>query len=174
MKLTVLQSVSVPARAGSVNDDACGQAPDCAFVIDGATGLGGRILPERHGSDAAWLATFCKEYFERDTLLGNPLPDIVRGACRDAAQTVDQTAAGAHRQLWQLPVAGFSMLRIEDGRSAHPASATACCWHWTAMDICSSTARWRPGGSRTDLCREGHRRAGGLSKISSLVKTRQR
>ena len=171
MKLSVLQSVSVPARAGSVNDDACGQAPDCAFVIDGATGLGGRILPERHGSDAAWLATFCAKHFERAVKPGNALPDIVREACRHAARMVDEAAAGRMVEPWQLPVAGFSMLRVEDGKAMIHGLGDCVL---LAMDAAGHLFQHCPMDGQAEAERtyaaKAIAEAGGLSKISSLVR----
>lgn len=117
MNLIVQQSISLPSRAGHTNDDACGAAPGCAFVIDGATGLGDNILPEEHGSDAAWLASFCKRQFEDMTRPGRPLPDIVREACRQAARVIEAASKDTAVEPWQLPVAGFSMLRVEDGEA---------------------------------------------------------
>lgn len=40
-----------------VNEDVCGWAPDCAWVLDGSTGLmGKRLVAQENGSDAQWYA----------------------------------------------------------------------------------------------------------------------
>lgn len=54
MRLKLIEWVSDPGSAGRPNDDAFSTAEGFAAVLDGATGLGGRLLPVP--SDAAWVA----------------------------------------------------------------------------------------------------------------------
>jgi hypothetical protein len=100
---------------GAVNEDAVGHCGDAAWVIDGATGIGGALLDAP--SDAAWLAQ------NASRLLGEVLtrsPEMatievlreVMARCGEAlaAQQV-RPAEGAHEH----PSAAFAMVRIIDG-----------------------------------------------------------
>ncbi len=54
LSLQLLDALTAPGNPPKPNDDAWCATPRLAAVIDGATGLGGRLLPGE--SDAAWLA----------------------------------------------------------------------------------------------------------------------
>ncbi len=171
MKLVVHQSLSLPAHAGRANEDACGTAAGCAFVIDGATGLGDNLLVGRHGSDAAWLAQFARVHLEEMTRPGRPLPAIVRHICLMAARIVDYAADGQPVPPWQLPVAGFSMLRVEGGRATvHglgdcvliATDDTGTLFHHCPMDGQAEAER--------AYAQAAIAKAGGLSNVESLVK----
>lgn len=56
MKLERLDALSLPGDADKANEDAFAYRDRAAVVLDGATSLGGRLLPGP--SDAAWLARF--------------------------------------------------------------------------------------------------------------------
>lgn len=115
MTLTVLQTISLSGRENGVNEDAFGEAPGCAFVIDGATGLGDNVLSGPHGSDAAWLAQFCKQHLEDMVPHGRPIRDVIRQVNGLAGDVFAQALGGASVPAWRQPIAGFSMLRIEEG-----------------------------------------------------------
>jgi hypothetical protein len=53
--MSIIDVVSLAGDADNVNEDAWGAAGRHAWVIDGATGLGAKLLPGP--SDAAWFAT---------------------------------------------------------------------------------------------------------------------
>ncbi|THV24794.1 hypothetical protein [Peteryoungia ipomoeae] len=57
-RITVLQSLSDAGKEGRANEDRLGHNEACAFVFDGATGLGDRQFMQDFGSDAAWIAEF--------------------------------------------------------------------------------------------------------------------
>jgi hypothetical protein len=52
--MSIIDVVSLAGDAGNVNEDAWGTAERHAWIIDGATGLGAKLLPGP--SDAAWFA----------------------------------------------------------------------------------------------------------------------
>ena len=56
MKLELVDSLSLPGNAEKANDDAFAYRETAAIVLDGATGLGERLMPGP--SDAAWLSRF--------------------------------------------------------------------------------------------------------------------
>jgi hypothetical protein len=100
---------------GAVNEDAVGHYGDAAWVIDGATGIGGALLDAP--SDAAWLAQTASRLLG-EVLAQNPelsTVDVLRevmARCGKvlAAEQVRQ-AEGVHEH----PSAAFAMVRIVDG-----------------------------------------------------------
>lgn len=61
-----------------VNEDAYGWASDCAWVLDGSTGLGGkRLVADAQGSDAQWYSHSFSDFL-KENLPGStqPLPEI--------------------------------------------------------------------------------------------------
>jgi len=56
MEFELVDSLSLPGNMEKANDDAFGYRENAAVVLDGATGLGERLMPGP--SDAAWLARF--------------------------------------------------------------------------------------------------------------------
>jgi hypothetical protein len=111
--LTIVDSLSLPGSSARPNEDAMGWTDDCAFVIDGATGLGPDFVVGRYDSDAAWLAAFSKIHFEEMIRPGLSMRDIVCSTNALARRIV--TFASKERDIpkWNLPVAGFQMIRIE-------------------------------------------------------------
>ena len=66
MKIKVTEGISLAGSIHRANEDTFGSNTTCAFVIDGATGLGDTQQLEAEGSDAAWLASFAKQYLEEN------------------------------------------------------------------------------------------------------------
>ncbi|MEP9371748.1 hypothetical protein [Mesorhizobium sp. KR1-2] len=113
--IRIIDSISDAGSASRPNEDAGGGNATCAFVIDGATGLGGKSIVGLHGSDAAWLAQFAGSSFEQMVRPGRPMAEIVRDFNECAANVVHEAAHALPIEPWNLPVAGFQMVRIEDG-----------------------------------------------------------
>ncbi|WP_421858021.1 hypothetical protein [Oricola sp.] len=115
-KLTVMDALSVPGSPDRSNEDSLGWTADCAFVIDGATGIGPDFITGPTQSDAAWLANFAKVHFEETVVPGRKIADIVRKVSELAGEIVTSAAAGAPTPAWNLPVAAFEMVRLEGDR----------------------------------------------------------
>lgn len=111
-KLRILDSFSDPGNAARRNEDTAGNNASCAFVIDGATGLGGRALLDAT-SDAAWLATFAAQVFEAEVGLANPIADVVRNLNARVRQRIVEAAVGETIEAWALPTASFQLVRME-------------------------------------------------------------
>ena len=111
--LTILDSITLPGSKHKANEDQLGHTAHCAFVIDGATGVGEDFIVSRHDSDAAWLATFAKVHFEEMLRPGRTMADVVRQTNALAHKIVSFAAQGDDIPHWNLPVAGFQALRIE-------------------------------------------------------------
>lgn len=170
MRLHILDEISLPGRTSRPNEDAFGHTAECAFVIDGATGLGPNLLVANHDSDAAWLAAFARVHFEEMVRPGRPLADIVRHVNRLAARIVEYAAAGETIPAWQLPIAAFSMVRIETGATVvhglGDCSVTA-----VGMNGKTFAHTPMPGNRAYEMrkAREAIAAAGGLSAIASLA-----
>ena len=113
LTLSIIDSLSLPGSNDRANEDQMGWNAQCAFVIDGATGLGPDFIVGRHDSDAAWLATFAKVHFEEMVAPGRSMVDIVRATNALARRIVAFAAKEREMPAWNLPVAGFQMIRIE-------------------------------------------------------------
>jgi len=115
LTLSIIDSLSLPGSENRPNEDQMGWTAQCAFVIDGATGLGPDFVVGRHDSDAAWLATFAKVHFEEMIAPGRSMVDVVRSTNALARRIVTFAAKDRDMPAWNLPIAGFQMIRIEDG-----------------------------------------------------------
>lgn len=113
--IRIIDSITAPGSPARPNEDSAGGNASCAFVIDGATGLGGNSIVGLHGSDAAWLARFAQSTFEQLVRNGRPMTDIVRELNQCAANVVHEAANALPIEPWNMPVASFQMIRIEDG-----------------------------------------------------------
>lgn len=100
----------------SVNEDSYGQTDGCVWVIDGATGLGGKWLPEE-ASDAQWYASAFSRY------LSHALADRTRSLPRIFSDGVKQiwkefaarTSVPPSCSAADLPCAVGAALRRKDG-----------------------------------------------------------
>lgn len=110
--LRILDSLSDPGSSSRQNEDEVGWNASVAFVIDGATGLGGEALLGT-GSDAAWLAGFARRTFERDIDATVSIAAVVRALNEHVAWQVAEAAAGATVEAWALPTASFQLVRLE-------------------------------------------------------------
>jgi hypothetical protein len=134
--VSIVDVVSLAGDEESVNEDAWGTSGPHAWVIDGATGLGAKLLPE--ASDAAWFATTLRDALGAvdgagaRTRLGAAI-EIVRRSF--AAQ-----ATRAPRGAWEMPCASVML-------------ATACQQHVELAWLGDCTALIR-GGDGT-LARAG-------------------
>ena len=115
LTLSIIDSLSLPGSEHRPNEDQMGWTAECVFVIDGATGLGPDFVVGRHDSDAAWLATFAKVHFEEMIAPGRSIVDVVRSTNALARRIVAFAAQERDMPAWNLPIAGFQMVRIEDG-----------------------------------------------------------
>lgn len=112
--LHIVESLSLPGHASKPNEDRCGSTAKSAFVIDGATGLGDSFLASDQGSDTAWLAGHAQRELASDEADRHPAADLVRRINHKTAQHVAKHSASQPPERWNLPVASFLMVRLED------------------------------------------------------------
>jgi hypothetical protein len=111
--IRIIDSITAPGSPSRPNEDSAGGNATCAFVIDGATGLGGTSIVGLHGSDAAWLARFAQSTFEELVRNGRSVADVVRELNQHAANVVHEAANALPIEPWNLPIASFQMVRVE-------------------------------------------------------------
>ncbi|MDR7220097.1 hypothetical protein [Aminobacter aminovorans] len=114
--IRIIDSITDPGSPSRPNEDSAGGNASCAFVIDGATGLGGTSIVGLHGSDAAWLARFAQSTFEELVRNGRPVTEVVRELNQRAANVVHEAAHALPIDAWNLPIASFQMVHVEGNR----------------------------------------------------------
>lgn len=108
--LTLVETISLAGDRAKQNDDACGSAPGCAWVIDGATDLHEPPLTDA-ASDAAWIAHFANAWLHADASPGDEqhLRALVREASEQAADAYDRLVAERPANQWQWPLGSMLM-----------------------------------------------------------------
>ena len=99
-----------------VNEDAYGHDRDCAWVLDGSTGLNGkRLVADETGSDAQWYALAFSEYL-KTALPGSeaPLQEIFSEGVRRVWAEFEKKAGGKVAR-GDVPCCVGTAVRIRDG-----------------------------------------------------------
>ncbi|MFZ2103376.1 MAG: hypothetical protein WAU86_22720 [Oricola sp.] len=170
LTLSIIDSLSLPGSRDRRNEDQLGWTADCAFVIDGATGLGPDFVVGRHDSDAAWLATFAKVHFEEMIAPGRSMADIVRSTNALARRIVTFAANGRDIPAWNLPIAGFQIVRIEeDAVVTHGLGDCTLYLQDAGGRISTHSAMPEAGHAEKAAARETIEKCGGLSKLPRLI-----
>jgi len=170
LTLTIIDSLSLPGSEDRRNEDQMGWTAQCAFVIDGATGLGPDFVVGRHDSDAAWLATFAKVHFEEMIAPGRSMADIVRSTNALARRIVSFAANGRDMPAWNLPIAGFQMVRIEEDAVVTYGLGDCTLYLRDAVgELASHSPLGHMGNAEMESAREALEKCGGLSKLPRLV-----
>ena len=99
-----------------VNEDAYGIGENCAWVLDGSTGLNGkRLVADENGSDAQWYAAAFSAYLK--TALPNsqaPLQEIFSQGVRTVWREFEHRAGGTV-QREDVPCCVGTAIRIRNG-----------------------------------------------------------
>jgi len=112
MKFALVDSLSLPGDSAKANDDAFGYRDHAAVVLDGATGLGERLLPGP--SDAAWLARFGANRLM--SYLGDGLgaQEAVTAALFDAHTSFEQLRRREPVERYEMPFASLMLAVAHD------------------------------------------------------------
>jgi hypothetical protein len=105
----VVDCLSLAGDRSKANDDSFGSAGNRIWVIDGATGLGGRLLPGK--SDAAWLARTANRLFHTHHGIRDS-DQLVRIVIEGLRMAFDAERIANPDERWQLPLASFLLLTI--------------------------------------------------------------
>lgn len=111
MKLALIDSLSLPGDPAKANDDAFGYRDNAAVVLDGATGLGEKLMPGP--SDAAWLARFGANRILSYVGDGADARDAVTVALFDAHTSFERLRRRAPAEPYETPYASL-MLAVPD------------------------------------------------------------
>lgn len=115
-KIKVTESISLAGSTHRANEDAFGWNDHCAFVIDGATGLGERQQLDGEASDAAWLANHAKLHLEKNLREDSTAGSVLTGWSQLAKQTFFERAPQPEIPRYAWPTASFAMLYSKHGR----------------------------------------------------------
>ncbi len=149
MKLELVDSLSLPGDPRKANDDAFAFRENAAVVLDGATGLGERLLPGP--SDAAWLSRFGANRLMAYMADGATPLEAVTAALFDAQTSFEQLRRREPADRYETP------------------SPRSCSWARTKMrSISSGMAIARPLSDAT----AGRRRSSARRSKSAPAKVR--
>ena len=107
-RITILDTISDPGNPAKPNDDSFGHNDACAFVIDGATGLGDRQYMDEGGSDAAWIAQHFARGFQDRITRDSSVSEIARSLSLAARTEFLAHNESVPRYAW--PLTAFAML----------------------------------------------------------------
>jgi len=114
VKLELVDSLSLAGDAEKANDDAFAYRENAAVVLDGATGLGERLMPGP--SDAAWLARFGANRIMSYLGEGASPQEAVTAALFDADTSFAQLRRREPVERYEVPFASM-MLAVADGNA---------------------------------------------------------
>lgn len=109
-QLTIIDTITDPGKDDRANEDRLGYNEDCAFVLDGATGLGDQQYMEGFGSDAAWMAQFAAKRLINELSVDTLVTELVRAIAFDAHELFRETAGEQPRYAW--PLCALAALRL--------------------------------------------------------------
>jgi hypothetical protein len=109
--LTLLDAISLAGDRDKQNDDACGIAGQCAWVIDGATDLHDAPIADA-ATDAAWIAAGLNQVFNSRRFDGPQNEASLRNALADASAALAERFAPHARArgtfpAWMSPIASL-------------------------------------------------------------------
>jgi Protein phosphatase 2C len=111
MKLELVDSLSLPGNVEKANDDSFAYRERAAVVLDGATGLGERLMPGL--SDAAWLSRFGANRIMSYLGDGAQPQEAVTAALFDAETSFAQLRRRQPTDRYEIPFASM-MLAVAD------------------------------------------------------------
>lgn len=168
--LTLLDSISLNGSVQKPNEDALGFHDQAAFVIDGATCLGDNIVTGEIGSDAAWLAEFCRVHFLEMLADDEPTKEIVARTNALVGHLIGYLTANEAAPAWQLPVASFQMLRLVDDQLVSFGLGDCVAYVECADNTAQTISPMGDHGAEEMIrAREAIARAGGLNAEASLL-----
>lgn len=111
-----MDCLSLAGSARRANEDTFGSTPHCAFVIDGATGLGDTQQLETETSDAAWLADHARNHLEENLQGASSLDFLIRDLSQQMRQSFFELASEENIPRYAWPTASFALLYGSNGK----------------------------------------------------------
>ncbi|HWY62191.1 MAG TPA: hypothetical protein VNW15_09860 [Rhizomicrobium sp.] len=106
MSFSLLDSLSLPG--GKQNEDAFAHSESAALVLDGATPLGGALMPG--SSDAAWLAGFGARRLMAHLKDDDAPQQALAHALADAEKSFAALSRRPVREKWETPCASLMLV----------------------------------------------------------------
>lgn len=104
----------MPGSVTHPNEDAFGSNSNCAFVVDGATGLGDVQFVYPKSSDAAWFAQSASDWFRRNmTVRSNPI-EVIREFISTSYQEFHNAAQDRNVPRYAWPSASLAMIHLHE------------------------------------------------------------
>ncbi|QSR19131.1 hypothetical protein [Novosphingobium sp. KA1] len=102
---------------GGVNEDCVGHHGNAAWVIDGATGVGPRLLDAP--SDASWLAQKANGLLAEGLAQSPDIPttELLRQVMRQCGEALQREQTGPRAEAHEHPSAAFAMVRVIGGEA---------------------------------------------------------
>ncbi|MGI9355077.1 MAG: hypothetical protein ACR2PF_07950 [Rhizobiaceae bacterium] len=116
---------SEPGSADRANEDAAGSSDHCAFVIDGATGLGEHPVMSGAGSDSAWLAGYASDFLAKNLTPDHDVRSVVRDCIGEVRRIFDAARGDQTVGRYAWPSASFVIV-YSDGERARFAGLGDC------------------------------------------------
>lgn len=113
--IQVLDSVSEPGSSNKPNEDAFFISPTLIVVIDGATGLGRKLIPESE-TDAAWFSRSIIEGLKKKWAGRGHFLDVLRAIVEDIHVEYTRHVEGVDVEPFEPPSAALSAFALEYGK----------------------------------------------------------
>lgn len=114
MTIKVADSLSLAGSAHRTNEDTFGTNAHCAFVIDGATGLGDGQQLAGEDSDAAWLAKHAKRFLEDNLKESDSLQATFRDLSTQLHQAFFASVSQQDLPRYAWPTASFALFQVSN------------------------------------------------------------
>jgi hypothetical protein len=111
MHLELIDSLTLPGDPAKPNEDSFAHTNAMAVVIDGATGLGERLMPGP--SDAQWIAAFAVRRLRAHSQGGGDPLSWLLAAAADAEKSFAALRYRAPKEPYELPFASLMLAAIE-------------------------------------------------------------
>lgn len=113
MKLTCIESLSIPAETKTINEDDHYFSDYVAFVLDGATGLGKPLIQDAE-SDAAWLVRKFKNLFRKHLQENHSLEKSLQQTILNIESSFNRLTRSSPIEKYRMPSAGLALISLEE------------------------------------------------------------
>jgi len=118
MRLLFRDALTLPGNPAKPNEDSFVQTARMAAVIDGATGLGERLMPGP--SDAQWIAQFGARRLKAHAEAGEGgVREWLRAAAAEAEKSFKALRFRPPKETYEIPFASLMLIALDgavDGR----------------------------------------------------------
>ena len=115
LRIEIAASDGQSSVSGGINEDCVGHHGNAAWVIDGATGIGPRLLDAP--SDAFWLAQKANALLAQGLAESPDIPtvELLRQVMRQCGEALGREQVGPQADAHEHPSAAFAMVRVIGG-----------------------------------------------------------